>query len=100
MTIELYFDVVLTVILLLVIARQERVVCKMSQLDTDIKAVSDNEAALEARVTAHENNLKQSVADLQAQIDELKKNGATAEELKGLEDLAAKMAAFDPDATP
>lgn len=70
----------------------------MSQLDTDVQAVTDSEAALEARVTAHEQHDVQVAADLQAQIDALKAGGDTSAAIAGLEALKARMDAFDPAA--
>ena len=73
----------------------------MSALSDKIDAVQKAAKDTEARVTAHEAALKQTAADLQAQIDALKAGGTVTDaDLAGLQGIADELNAFDPDAAP
>lgn len=76
--------------------RLTRLEKQMSTLQDAVQKVLDREAALEARVTAHEQRDADAQAALQAQIDDLKANGGDPALIQSLSDVADKMDAFDP----
>jgi hypothetical protein len=69
----------------------------MSNIDDSVKATQDAEAALEARVTAHEQNDAATAAALQQQIDDLKAGNGDANAIANLQALVDHMNNFDPE---
>jgi hypothetical protein len=69
----------------------------MTDLETKVDALNTKVDALVKRVAAHEAAKDKAVADLQAQIATLKAAGVDQAALDGLDAIAAKLDAFDPD---
>jgi predicted nucleic acid-binding Zn-ribbon protein len=98
MTFEQCLITVVVVLITWLAFRQGKVEQHMPQLDDEIQKLKDSEAALKARVQAHEDHDTQVQKDLQAQIDALKAGGDPVAAATAIEAIVADMDAFDPAA--
>lgn len=72
----------------------------MATLSELVKAANDAEASMEVRVKAHEDKDAQVAADLQAQIDALKGQVASPDDLASLQTIVDNLGKVDAAAPP